>query len=77
VGRLRLMSALVLKSPVFSGVRSPMSKMEVEEVAAMDCDDLMKPLCVTQTAPTPPSPRLLIRCLSPPLSSLAALRACR
>ena len=35
---------LLLKSPVFSGVRSPRAKMELSEGGAMDCDDMMRPL---------------------------------
>lgn len=48
---------LVLKSPVFSGVRSPSSagaaKMQADEGAAMDCEEMMRPLTDTELSATP------------------------
>ena len=46
---------LLLKSPVFSGVRSPRTKMELSEGGAMDCDDMMRPLTDDELSaqPTP------------------------
>jgi DNA polymerase delta subunit 2 len=51
---------LILSSPVFSGVRSPPSAgsakaMQVDEVAAMDCEDQMRPLTDAELTgqPTP------------------------